>query len=152
MNHLIKLLLLLPLVPFAGCGQEVSSDLSDPQELLARYDHDRRRHDPRQFVEVELGEYFVTRRQPDNNIYTIRCKLFAVVPRDKQPELEEALTTRRTAMRDAILGTIRSTEFEHLTEPTLSWVKSEMIPIVNRSLKTRVLRDIVFADYSFERA
>ena len=46
----------------AGCGGEAAADAidEDPAALFADLSARQKRHDPLRFVEVDLGEYFVT--------------------------------------------------------------------------------------------
>ncbi len=141
------------IVGITGCGGDDPAEeaMTDPTAVLANFERQRRRHDPVAFTEVDLGEYFVTMLVPDHGMYSVRFHLYGVVDERQQEELETALTTRDRRMRDAVISTVRKTSLEHLGEAKLSWLKSELIPVINGSLKTQSLRDVVFGDYALEK-
>lgn len=136
-----------------GCGKsDDPTKIGDPGKLLEDYDRSRRKHDPIRFEEVDLGEYFTTKYIEGQGTYTVRFHLYAVVDRAQKQELLDAIAAREKRMRDIVLTTVGKTELEYYREPTLGWLRSELIAAVNRSLHTRVVRDVVFSEFSFERA
>ncbi len=135
----------------AGCGDSSDSEF-DELALLDQYDLNRRRHDPEKYVEVELGEFNVSRRVPKTTktLY-VRCHLFAVADRLDEDQLHDALLERKDRMRDAVISILQKMDQKALAEPNMNWMKSEMIPVVNKALKVRSVRDIVTSSFSLER-
>ena len=141
------------LASLVGCSGETTEaqQIEDPAKLLESYDNSRRRHDPIRFEEVDLGEFFTTRYVPGKGTYAVSFHLYAVVDRQHREELTKAKTKREKRMRDAIFTTLAKTELEYFREPTLAWIRSELMTAINRSLQTRVVRDVVFGEFSFEK-
>ncbi len=134
-----------------GCSSSDETAVN-ADEFLDHYERDRRRHDPNTFVEVDLGEFFVTQRQSATESYFVRFHIYGVMPEDQTNEFTKALSSRGERMRDAVISTVRRSDLEHLAEPELAFLKSELIPTINHALKTRVVRDVVFTSYSLERS
>ena len=84
-------------------------------------------------------------------IFFIRFHLYAVVSDKELEEFAELLVTHGERIRGKIRETVQSSELDQLEDPTLGWLKSELIQWINRSVNTPILRDVVFADFSFER-
>ncbi|MHB8971808.1 MAG: hypothetical protein ACYC3X_18170 [Pirellulaceae bacterium] len=165
----MRLLSSFVLLSAFGCGGQEPNPILDATALLERYEQVRQRHDPDHFSEVDLGEFTVTKRPQDEGtqtgqqkevnlekqrepaLYFIRFKLFAVVSDKELAEFEELLVTHGERIRGKIRETVQSSELQQLEDPTLGWLKSELIQWINRSVNTPILRDVVFADFSFER-
>ena len=143
---------LVAALPGCGSSDPETTDLADPGKLLDTYDRSRRRHDPLRFVEVDLGEFFTTKYVGEKGTYTIRFRLYAVIDQKQKLELKEAIAKREKRMRDKVFTTLGKTELEYFREPTLGWIRSELIVAVNRALHTRVIRDVVFSEFAFEKA
>lgn len=140
------------IVTGAGCGSgDQQAVMVDARTLLDRYQQDRLRHDPRHFSEVDLGEFLVTQRREPATLYYVRFKLFVVVPDQQVESLNGLLESRKERVTADIRETVQRAELEQLNEPTLDWLKSELIRSINRNLGMRLVRDVVFADFSFER-
>lgn len=117
---------------------------------LATHDSDsQRRHDPIEMVEVDLGEFTVTQRQPESSqMLLVRFKIYGVIERDKKDAFGKLLEDRRQRMRDSVITIVQRADIEQLSDPTLSWLKSEIIPAVNKLLRTRIMKDVVFSDFT----
>ncbi len=150
---LLSLALGILLSSLLGCGGKSSEaqQIEDPGKLLENYDRSRRRHDPIRFEEVDLGEFFTTKFIAGKGSYAVSFHLYAVVDRKHRSELIAAKQKREKRMRDAIFTTLAKTELDYFREPTLAWIRSELMTAINRSLQTRVVRDLVFGEFSFER-
>lgn len=145
-------LLAVLLAVASGCGGGSSADLNTT-ELIERYEAQSNRHDPENFVEVDLGKFFVTRRIPDkSDLLLVRFHLYAVTPRDDQANLSAQLAQRNQRMRDTIIAIIQRTKIEDFSEPSMNWVRAELIPAVNQVLKTSAVRDIIFSEFAVERS
>ena len=135
-----------------GCGESADSEFEEPAEVLTQLYAKRKRHDPENFVEVELGIYAVTVPPTDDRgPLFVRFTLFGVVPEDEVSDFGDLLVKRSHRMRDGIMNTIRRSETQHIKDPSLNWVKSELVPNINRNLRCQSLRDVVFTSFSLER-
>lgn len=134
-----------------GCSAGNDDDaMLDTESLLARYEQDRRRQDPLHYSEKDLGEFLVTQRhEPD--IYYVRFHLFGVIPDQKLSKFDAAHTSHQERVRSAVLSTVQKSNLHQLTDPTLSWLKAELITQINRNLQARLLRDVVFTDFSLQK-
>ncbi len=170
-NRYGELLLLATcaLLSTLGCGEHKPNAVLDAVALLERYEKVRQRHDPDHFSEVDLGEFTVTQREQEGKkkeeekaeekqaksrepaIFFIHFHLFAVVSDNELSEFTELLETHGERIRGKIRETVQSSELAQFEDPTLGWLKSELIQWINRSVNTPILRDVVFADFSFER-
>jgi len=142
---------LLVLAGMIGCGADTSSDvLVDARTLLDRYEQNRVRNDPRHFSELDLGEFLVTQRR-EVATYYIRFQLFAVVADNDADTFNNMLAQRTERVRAAVRESVQRAGPEQLLEPTLDWLKSELITDVNKALGRRMVRDVVFDRFSFEQ-
>ncbi|MBM4088037.1 MAG: hypothetical protein FJ276_01205 [Planctomycetes bacterium] len=133
-----------------GCGKEQTQAVVDAGELLETYELDRRHHDPVFFSEVDLGEFTVTqRREPD--ILVVRFHLYGVVPDKYLEQFNALVVSHGERIRSEVREAVQAGSLEQLGDPTLGWLKSELISSINGVLDTRMLRDVVFGDFSFER-
>jgi len=133
-----------------GCAEPESDRVTDAATLLERYEKDRRRHDPLHFSEVDLGEFTVTKRDKPS-IYFIRFHLHAVVPDGLVDQFNALLLTHIQRVRDKVSEATSRCEIDQLKDPSLGWLKSELITSINRIVQSPLLRDVVFADFSLER-
>ena len=136
---------------FGGCGSESDQPvLVDARTLLDQYQQQRLRHDPRHFCEVELGEFFVTQRRGSAN-YTVRFTLYAVVADQQRELLEQQLQSHHSRVQEAIRSTMQEADPAKLQKNTLDWIKPELISAINHCLQERLVRDVAFADFAFDR-
>jgi hypothetical protein len=144
-----------------GCGGHEPSAVLDATALLERYDKARQRQDPTHYTETDLGEFTVTKRpdkddpaaDPDDPaIYFIRFHLFAVVDDEQATEFTELMVTHGERVRSKVRETVQSGKLDQWKDPDLGWLKSELIQWINRSVNTPIVRNVVFADFSFERS
>ena len=61
------------------------------------------------------------------------------------------LLTHLQRVRDRVMVATSRCEIDQLTDPSLGWLKSELITSINRIIQSPLLRDVVFADFSLER-
>jgi hypothetical protein len=135
----------------AGCQDGGDGDdVFDTTALLAKYEKGRQKHDPLHFSEVDLGNYLITQRH-EPNIYYIRFQLYGVISDQQKSQFDEALATHRDRTRGAVRATVQNSSLKHLSDPSLCWLKAELIAEINRALRARILRDVVFQDFSFEK-
>jgi hypothetical protein len=81
----------------------------------------------------------------------IRFHLYGVVADGHLEEFSKLLETRGERVRSQVREAVQSSEREQLDDPTLGWLKSELIQSINQSLQAPILRDAVFGDFALER-
>ncbi len=138
-------------VVLSGCGGSVEQQDIDPLAVYEQFESGQQRHDPLSMVEVDLGDYLVTRRVADSHdILFVRFQLFAIVPRDDEQKFTTLIEGSRTRMRDGVLTIVQKADLKDLADARMSSVKSEVVVSINKSLRTRTVRDVVFSDFSLE--
>jgi hypothetical protein len=146
---LLVLLSCLSVGTISGCGAS-ADDVLDASALLERYERDRRKHDPLHFSEVDLGEFTVTQHR-DPSIYYIRFHLYAVIPDSLVDQFEELRQSHGERVKASVRESVQSCDLDHLDDPALGWLKSEMIASINQVLQAPILRDVAFSEFSLER-
>ncbi|HEV7279050.1 MAG TPA: hypothetical protein VGN57_02455 [Pirellulaceae bacterium] len=106
---------------------------------------------PRQLVEVDLGEVFVTLRGPDETTYLFESQIYGLVDEGHLTEFEHALAKRREAMREALRSTIAKSETKDLFDPKLAGVKITLAAVARKTLGSPHLYDILFSNLSIEQ-
>lgn len=149
-------LLLVALVcGISGCGskeQPKHSAALSGAELLDILEDDLKRHDPKDFVEVELGKFKISRVVPEvEHAVNVKFQLIAVVHSQKKEEFTEAVQQYEKRIRDAVIAVIQQAEIERLTDPTLQSLKDELISTVARVTRTRLLKDVAFSEFGMDR-
>lgn len=137
----------------AGCGsapvQVAGMDVPEIMELL---EDEQLKRNPQAFSEVDLGKFKVTQMLPnEEGQLVIRFHLIGVVPESKQTEFTESMPKYETRLRDSILSLVQRAEPEHLSDPAMSYLKSEMLTIINHQMHTRHLKSVAFSELSIER-
>jgi len=137
----------------AGCSEpaaKTSAEL-DAAELLALF-QERQQADAKNFAEVDLGRFRITHSLADvAGQLHVQFHLFGILPQERLLRLNEVMPQFEKRVRDAIIGLIQRTETEHLTDPSLTFLKEELAATVNRMLQERLLMDVVFSDFSTDR-
>ena len=123
-------------------------------EILELINDGQRRIDPRGFVEVDLGKFRVTHAAhgDDEALLLVDFQLYGVLPAEKREKLDRVLPTYNNRLRDAVISLVQRTETEHLTDPSLVFFKAELVAGINRVLQERLVRDVVFSDFSVHDA
>src|SRR5690242_21012794 len=115
----------------SGCGsapvQVAGMDVPEIMELL---EDEQLKKNPQAFVEVDLGKYKVTQMLPkEEGQLVVRFHLIGIVPESKKAEFTDSMPKYETRLRDSILSLVQRAEPEHLSDPGLSYLKSEMLTI-----------------------
>lgn len=137
-----------------GCGGSGEEHAEGEEHAAAEPEllPPRKRHDPKNYVEVDFGEFFVARLNPEGTERTlVRFRIYGVAPETEQEELTAAVEKRGKRMRDAVIAAIQRTDARHLKDPRLGWIKSELVSTINTSLRCQALRDVVFSDFALIR-
>jgi hypothetical protein len=131
---------------------EGHSSAPDYEELLSMISLKDKKHDPRLYVEVDLGEFKVTHSGPEKSDYLVvlRFQIFGVLHEQELAKIQKSLEERQQRMRDTVLSVVQKTHFDQLNDPSLDAVKSDLVVSINRVLETNILRDIAFSKFSME--
>jgi flagellar basal body-associated protein FliL len=137
----------------AGCGSApVQVAGMDVPELMELLEDEQMKKNPHAYVEIDLGEFKVTRMLPaDEGQLVVRFHLIGVVPETKQQDFTESMPKYETRVRDSILSLVQKAEPEHLSDPAMSYLKAEMLTTINEKMHTRHLKSVVFSDLSIQR-
>lgn len=137
----------------AGCGSApVQVAGMDVPELMDLLEDEQMKKNPHAYVEIDLGKFKVTRMLPaDEGQLVVRFHLIGVLPESKQHDFTESMPKYETRLRDSILSLVSKAEPEYLSDPALSYLKSEMLTTINQQMHSRHLKSVVFSDLSIER-
>ena len=131
--------------------EEASSQAGDVERILSLIADKEKKHDPRLYVEVDLGEFRVTRPGRDEDeIVVVKFQIFGVLNERDKPKFDESALGREQRLRDAVLSVVHSSELDELMDPALDQVKSELVAAINRILENDFLRDVAFSTFSME--
>lgn len=145
------LLLATSVVGLAGCGSsDPAQPAMAPAELLDLLEEQQRRHDPKHYVELSLGKFRVSHATPDG-VLMVSFELYGVLPEDSQEEITASLPAYEKRIRDSVIGLVQRVETEQLADPSLAFLKSEMVLSINRVLQKRLLKDVAFSTFSLEQ-
>jgi hypothetical protein len=113
----------------AGCGsappQVAGLDVPELMELL---EDEHLKRNPQAFSEVDLGKFKVSRMlKGDDGQLLVRFHLIGVVPEAKQADFLAELPKYETRVRDAVLSLVQRAEPEHLADPGMSYLKTEIL-------------------------
>ena len=148
-NRLACLLLLaLPLV-LSACGSPAQDPMGlEAVELLDLLEGTPQHLNPDKYTEVEIGSFRVIQSSSeDSQPLYISFHLIGIVPAGEQTAIVGELALYEQRLRDAVITHIQRMDREQLAEPSLGYVKSETVVVINRLLQRRALRDVVFSDF-----
>jgi flagellar basal body-associated protein FliL len=132
-----------------GGGHAKSSSAGHAEPAEHADDAGDHHEDGADLAEVDLGDFTVTQRQVEQNgTLLIRFKIFGVVEHDKKEVFAKLLEDRKQRMRDSVITIVQGAEVDKLSDPSLGWLKAELIPAINKLLRTRLLKDVVFSDFA----
>ncbi|MFT7639860.1 MAG: hypothetical protein ACI9G1_001598 [Pirellulaceae bacterium] len=142
------LLVCVLLSTVAGCGG-VSEET-----LLAAFDpygDGSQRQNSMSYVEIDLGEFFVTFREPETGITRVfRSQLVAVVPVKAEEEFGQLKQQHEQRMREQVRVILQGVDIETFGPPTVRLLKSDVAKTVRRTLQTDNLKEVVFTELSIE--
>lgn len=148
--NILVLVIVVTALSGSGCGDREPIEILDAQSLLDRYELDRRRHDPTSFSEVDLGQFYVSLRD-DRCTYQVGFHMFGVIPDDQLSRFQQLIEPCAQRVRDAVIRTVQGSAPDQLRAPSLEWLKGQLLDAVNQCLRMRILRDVVFTEFSFEQ-
>ncbi|WP_425617337.1 flagellar basal body-associated FliL family protein [Anatilimnocola sp. NA78] len=149
----LLLVLGLFLAGLAGCGSPAPSAAGlDVPELLELLEDEQLKQNPQAFTEVDLGKFKVSRMLPgDEGQLLVRFHLIGIVAETKQEDFQGELPKYETRIRDSILSLVQRAEPEHLADPAMSFIKTEIMATINDKMHNRLLKSVAFSDLSIER-
>ena len=139
---------LLSTLLLAGCGHDAQSAAELEAAELLRLIQKQKHQDPSAYVEADLGKFRVSHVVNDGHEQVhVSFHLFGILPPERVPRLEALRPAYENRLRDAVIALVQKTETEHLTDPSLTYFKAEVVGAVNR-----VLADAAFSDFSIDPA
>ena len=132
----------------AGCDNEGGPTDLDMLALLDQYEARQGPQDPTTMIEVELGEFFITRQiSAYGHMLYLNVNLFAVIPKEAESDFQQQVTTRRNRMRQQVITALQDVDLEHLRDPELRWLKTKLVRDLNEVLETRDIRSVLFTSF-----
>jgi hypothetical protein len=129
-----------------------SAHAADVEKILSMIAGKERKHDPRLYKEVDLGEFRVTRPgQQEEDILVVKFHIYGVLHEQDELKFTESTVGRQQRLRDAVLSVVHRSEFEQLLDPSLEAVKDDLSTAINRVLENDFIRDVAFSDFAMER-
>jgi len=138
----------------SSCSEEKKTPAAlESAELLDLLEAQNKRHDPKNYVEVDLGKYKVTHVLDHEQGYLlVEFHLFGVLSKTKQEEFAHSLPLFEQRLRGAVIDLIQHSETEQLSSPNLEYLKAELVTAINRTLQARVLKDVAFSNFALDRS
>ena len=139
---------------FASCGTQARNPTAmEAGELLDLLDGRNERLDLDKYAEVEIGTFKMTLpgaspTEEERTPLRVKFKLIAIVPEGQKVNFEAELPKYEKRIRDAVISLVGRTDQDQLAEPSLSYLKSEVVTTINRILQKRLLRDAAFSSFS----
>jgi hypothetical protein len=135
-----------------GCGKPAKSAAEmDAGELLAML-QERQHVDAKRFIEADLGRFRVAHKlSSGEGLLYLQFHLYGVLPQERQPRLDQVWPQFEKRARDAVISLVQRSESEHLSDPSLSLFKEELVETINRVLQERLIVDVAFSDFSSDR-
>lgn len=136
---------------FGSCGTHVENPSAmEAGELLDLLDGKNERLNLEKYAEVEIGSFKMTLPARDGGeSLRVKFRLFAIVPDGHKGTFEAELPKYEKRIRDAVISLVSSTDHELLAEPSLGYLKGEVVATLNRILQQRMVRDAAFSSFSF---
>jgi flagellar basal body-associated protein FliL len=128
---------------------------AEASEILDLINEGQSKIDPKGCVEVDLGKFRVTHAVADSQdeaLLLVDFQLYGVLPEGRREALDHTLPTYNNRLRDAVISLVQSTDTEHLTDPSLAFFKAELVTAINRVLQERLVKDVVFSNFSVHDA
>ncbi len=102
-------------------------------------------------AEVDLGSFSTTKHEPTaDSTFRTDFHLWGTVAEEDLDDFSELFSENRNRFRNLVIQQIHTSKVEDLVEnPGLSLIKRQFLEKSNDLLGKRILRSIVFADYTF---
>jgi flagellar basal body-associated protein FliL len=152
MNHIRFHIVLFGIVLLvqAGCGSESPEiDLHDPLRTLAMLEAQQQEHSAELYTEVDLGEFFVVKKQEDSPYgLGVSCHLYGVVSHKTNSEFEAIWALRQQRMRDSVIVLIQRAEPDMLVGSELELLRADLLKTCRQSLQSNLLQRVVISEFS----
>ena len=143
-------ILALSALALTSCGTKAIDPAAlEARELLDLLDGRNERMALDKYSEVVVGSFRMTLPpQEDEQDLRVSFRLVAIVPESQKLTFEAELPEYEQRIRDAAIELVGRTDPEQLAEPSLSYLKEEMVATINRILQKRMVRDVAFSSFS----
>ncbi len=140
----------------AGCGAKEEAahnpEALEAIALLDLLDKDHKQQDATSFVEVDLGKFRISHALPDiDGTLLVQFNLYGVLTESKKAQIEPNLPAIEKRVRDAVISVVQKAEVEQLGDPGLTYIKAELVTSLNRVMQGRILKGVVFSEFSIIR-
>lgn len=100
--------------------------------------------------EVDLGQFSLTVYQPTSGTtLLVDFHLYGTIRSKEEAVFTERLEKHKHRIRDAVIVTVRSAETADFADPGLGLIKRQVLEKSNTLLGKRLLRSIMFSDFTF---
>lgn len=152
--RIIPIILVMPLILCSlGCGGEQTGDPAlDPLQLIENVEMTSYNHNPTDYSEVEVGDFYVTLPIDGSiDIYRVSFTMFVVVPNREDGDIETLIEEHMSNVRDRVISTVQRISGDKLHDPDLVWLKTELVEVLRNALGTTEVRDVIFPSFTIER-
>lgn len=125
-----------------GGGEKEEAHANEEEELAAGVES---------MVEIDLGDFTVTDRDAKaKRTRFVALHVYAVVPKEKAEEFTHTHESHRERVRGVVISLVRQTESRELADPELKLLRSKLASALRREMKTELLEQVVFGDFTVE--
>lgn len=139
---------------FAGCcaaGCVLSGGCSGGDEAAHEEQAVEEASGVTELAEVDLGQFTVTDRDARSKATRfVGLHVFAVVPKQEVEAFTHLHEAHRERVRGRVISLIRQTDTRELADPELKLLRSKLAVALRREMKTDLLEQVVFGDFSVE--
>lgn len=143
--------MLLVSVSTAGCGEPLQEE--KPIHYVDELGNILRIEEPEgeaTIKEIDLGQFTITiTRSESDAVLDVEIHLFGVVKTEHVEEFEEILEKKRFRLRHAVTLAIRNMERDDLSDPDLTYVKTELTRKINEVFVEPTIQRVGFFKFSF---
>ncbi|MGI8981781.1 MAG: flagellar basal body-associated FliL family protein [Pirellulaceae bacterium] len=135
---------------FASCGTQATNPAAlEANELLDMLDGRKQGMELEKYAEVDIGSFRMTLApHGEERALRVSFRLVAIVPESQKASFETEMPKYEKRIRDAAIALVGRTDHEQLAEPSLEYLKGEMVAEINRILQKRLVRDAAFSSFS----
>jgi flagellar basal body-associated protein FliL len=136
------------LLPSAEANAKAAQDAlaAEPPEHENSHGHDKHA----ELSEVDLEQYKITAYQPSSSMtLRIEFRLYGMVPAEKAEDFKHAFEVKKNRVRDNVMGIIRSSDMNDLTDPELGLIKRKILETTNKALGKPLLEGVAFSEFTF---
>lgn len=138
------------LLPSAEANAKAAQEAlaAEPPEHEDAHGHGHNKH--AELSEVDLEQYKITAYQPSSSMtLRIEFRLYGMVPAEKAGDFKHAFEVKKNRVRDNVMGIIRSSDMNDLTDPELGLIKRKILETTNKALGKPLLEGVAFSEFTF---